>query len=217
MMISASIRPQPHPRNKYPSATATPATPATAVSHTMLPTPNILPQNTPWQSFLHSCKQCLCRAQVKAQQMLFASQILAEQSHFQTQLANICNILIIRLQQHFSTIPILTQTNHLNARRLLSNTHPATYFPPITKLAFHDHASTDNYLLQPDKDKDTKTRPTTHQHHLCEMIMSPPQQHCETAHYLVPPLCAPQHVMRKERWNRLYHPLCQQHHEQSCE
>ncbi len=78
----------------------------------------------------------------KASQTSLTDQILTEDTQFQTQLSNFIHTSLTRVQQQFPTLPIPTQSNHLNARHLLGNTHPATYLPPVSKLAFHNLTST---------------------------------------------------------------------------
>ena len=131
---------RPHPEHHF--ATTTPATTPGSAQHNTHSTPNRSPQNSTRQRFSHGRKQRCRRAQAKAQEASFAKQILTERSLLHTQLANVTNTSILQVQQHFPTLPTPTQTDHLNARRLLGNTHPANYFPPVTKLAFHDLTST---------------------------------------------------------------------------
>ena len=128
---SRVINPTPTPSQpRLPSSSPAPAsTPSKPV---------ITPPNTKQQPFSHSRKQRRRRAQAKAQQASLNHQILTEQSILHTRLANAHNTALLRVQQHYPTLPAPTVTNHHNARNLLSATHPSSYFPPVSKLAFHD-------------------------------------------------------------------------------
>ena len=69
---------------------------------------------------------------------MVAQQITKEQKELKRKLDNIDYTATRRALKKYGFTPDEKISVHLNARRALGIAHPSTYFPTVTKLAFHD-------------------------------------------------------------------------------
>ena len=132
-----------HSHQPQSSRTST-ALPTTTTS----PKSFLPPSNTKQQPFLHSRKQRCRRTQAKAQQASLVHQILTEQRIFHTQIANAQNTSLLRVQQHFQTLPSPKLTNHQNARAHPRKHSPFIVFPTCFETCFprpHPNSQTSSH------------------------------------------------------------------------